>query len=209
MPDLNFVIEKVFPVVHAAAPLLSFKIRIVSSQVDRIHALVLDCKIQVEALPNPPAKFVRDHLEELFGEPSEWAESSHAMPWARASAVVPAFSGGTRCEIEVPCSFDFNVAATKYFYGLEAASAPLQFEFTGTVFTDLRASSIAPAKQVRFALPMRVWSDLMDAHYPESMWLRLPRRVFQRLSRYKAENRIPNWEDVLERLLPASQEAVH
>ena len=37
-------------------------------------------------------------------------------------------------DLPVPCSFDFNVAATKYFYGLEGGEVPLAFLFSGTVF---------------------------------------------------------------------------
>jgi hypothetical protein len=209
VPDLSFAVDNVCPVIHAAVPLLSFKIRIVNADLETVQTAVLDCRIEVEAPPEPLPKFTQDRLQELFGEPSGWAESTHPMPWARANAVVGPFDGSSRCELQVPCSFDFNVAATKYFYGLETSSAPLQFEFTGTCFTDRSAAPIAPSRRARFVLPMSVWSELMDTYYPDSTWLRLPRRVFQRMSQYKIENRIPTWEDVLERLLPTGQEAVH
>ncbi len=40
------------------------------------------------------------------------------MLWTHASAVVPAFAGTTEVDLPVPCTFDFNVATTKYFAGL-------------------------------------------------------------------------------------------
>ena len=208
MPDLSFVIERGSPVLQAAAPMMAFRVRIANQSLERIHAIALDCKIHVEAPSGPPTRHVRDRLEELFGEPSRWASATRPMLWARAGAIVKSFSESAVCEIEVPCSFDFNLAATKFFYGVEAASAPLLFEFSGTAFPDGDPAPIAP-RTARFTLPMSVWSELMENYYPDSTWLRLPRSVFQRLAQFKDENLIPTWEDVLERLLPTPQEAVH
>jgi len=205
--ELSFAVERVSPVIHAACPSLTFQIRIVNAGIDRIHAIALESRIYVLPQPQRPTPSVVDRLEELFGEPSHWAESPKPMAWARASAIVPAFAGSTRFELDVPCSFDFNIAATKFFYGLEAYSVPLRFDFTGTIFGDRNNAQIAP-RQARFDLPVAAWTDLMDAYYPHSMWLRLPRNVFQRMNQFRIENRIPTWEDVLERLLPAGQEAV-
>lgn len=209
MPDLSFAVERVSPVAHAAAPMLTFHVRIVNAGIERINAIVLDSRIQVEAPRRPPSAQVNDRLEELFGEPSHWADSVQTMPWARATAVVAPFAGSTRCDIDVPCSFDFNVAATKYFYGLNASSVPLRIDFTGTIFSDGKVIQIARGKQARFSMPACAWTDLMDAYYPQSVWLRLPRDVFHRMNQYKIDHKIPTWEDVLERLLPAGQEAVH
>src|SRR5579871_2644588 len=170
VPDLTFAVERVSPVVHAVSPQMIFHVRIVNAGVERINAIVLDCKLHIEPPRRPPSAQANDRLEELFGEPSHWADSAQSMPWARATAVVAPFAGSTRCDLEVPCSFDFNVAATKYFYGLDASSAPLRAEFSGTVFCDGKAIPIPPGKQVRFGLPSRAWTDLMDAYYPHSVW---------------------------------------
>ena len=209
MPDLSFAVERVSPVAHAANPLFTFQIRIVNAGIERINAIALESKIYVEPQPSRPTQPVTDRLEELFGEPSHWADSPKPLLWSRASTIVPVFAGSTRCELDVPCNFDFTVAATKFFYGLEAPGAPLRFDFAGTILCDRQMLAIPEGKRARFMLPVAAWSDLMDSYYPHSMWLRLPRNVFQRMNQYKIENRIPTWEDVLERLLPAGQEAVH
>ena len=47
---------------------------------------------------------------------------------------VPSFAGGTTVNLELPCSFDFNLAATKYFHALEAGEIPITVMFSGTVF---------------------------------------------------------------------------
>ena len=106
----------------------------------------------------------------------------------------------------MPCSFDFNVAATKYFAALEEGEIPLCFLFSGTVFYQaedggLQVAPISLEKQADFRLPVAVWKQMMDHYYPHSTWLCLDRDVFDRLSRYKAGNGLPTWEQAIESLL--------
>jgi hypothetical protein len=54
--------------------------------------------------------------------------------WTHASVVAPQFTGSSIVSLQVPCTFDFNVAATKYFYALEDGEIPLDFLFSGSVF---------------------------------------------------------------------------
>ena len=50
MPDLDFAILGAEAVPYAAAPLLSFKLRVRNSQPDEnISAIMLQCQIQIEA----------------------------------------------------------------------------------------------------------------------------------------------------------------
>ena len=58
----------------------------------------------------------------------------------------------------VPCTFDFNVAATKYFHGLSEGDLPLNFLFSGTVFyaggsERLQVAPISWEKEAKFKLP--------------------------------------------------------
>ncbi len=209
MANLSFTVDRVSAELDAACPTLNFQIRAEQKSLEKIQAVVLESRIFVEPRAQPLSRGALDRLEDLFGESSQWATSNRPLTWARASAILPAFSGSARFDLEVPCSFDFNVASTKFFYGLEAPSAMLRFDFSGTIFVDRQAVALPAGLQSRFELPVAIWSDLMDAYYPHSMWLRLPRNVFHRMNQYRMENQIPTWEDVLERLLPSGQEAVH
>ena len=49
---------------------------------------------------------------------------------------------------------------------------------------------------------------MMDIYYPNTAWLCLRRDVFERLYQYKVEHGIPTWEQAMERILPALEEAV-
>ena len=76
----------------------------------------------------------RERLAELFGPPVRWAPSTSGLSWARVAAAVPAFTGSTTFALEVPCTYDLEVAAAKYFYAVEDGEVPLSFHFNGNVF---------------------------------------------------------------------------
>ena len=118
----------------------------------------------------------------------------------------PLFPECTEVSLPVPCTFDFNVAATKYFAGLTEGEIPVCAQFSGTVFYaqnggPLQVMPIPWDKEVRFRMPVKVWKDLMDTYYPGMAWLCLERDAFDRLYRYKVERGIPTWEQALESLL--------
>ena len=128
------------------------------------------------------------------------------MLWTHASVMVPRFSGSTLTEIPVPCTFDFNVAATKYFQASRAGPAAvlsIQRRSLSAGGCTLQVSPISWSKEAKYRLPVKVWKDLMDLYYPNSAWLALRRDTFERLYRYKVSEGIPTWEEALERALDA------
>jgi len=134
------------------------------------------------------------------------------MLWTHASTVVTPFQGSALVELPVTCTFDFNVAATKYFAGLEDGEVPLIMLFSGTVFYEadegaLQVSQISWDKEAKYQLPVSVWQEMMNFYYPNSAWLSLRRDVFDRLNQYKMRRGIPTWEGALESLLPTVEEA--
>jgi hypothetical protein len=176
-----------------------------------IHSVALRCQIQLEAARRQYSAEDQKQLRDLFGEPERWAQTLKTMLWTHASVVAPSFQGTAVVDLPVPCTFDFNVAATKYFYGLEDGDVPLAFLFSGTVFyADTEgALQVAPIpwdKEARFRLPIKAWREMMNIYYPNSAWLCLRRDVFERLYQYKINHAIPSWEQALERLLPKLEE---
>ena len=152
-------------------------------------------------------------MRDLFGEPERWGQTLKTLLWTHTSTIVPAFSDTTLVNLPVPCTFDFNVAATKYFAGLEEGEVPLCVQFSGTVFYThndgpLQVMPIPWDKEVHFRMPVKVWRDLMDTYYPGTAWLCLEREAFERLYRYKVERGIPTWEQALESLFRAAEEEV-
>ena len=211
MPDLSFLIEDVEAPRFAAAPLLLFKLRVTNADPDElVHAVILHCQIQIEAVRRRYAPAEQERLCDLFGEPERWSKTLRTMHWTHASLSVPSFSGGAVVDLPVPCTYDFDVAAAKYFHGVEDGDVPLAFLFSGNIFYAagdgaLQVVQIPWEKEANFRLPIRVWKQMMDSYYPNSAWLRLQRDVFDRLYEYKLRRGLPTWEQALESLLPASE----
>ena len=197
----------------AATPELIFKLRVGNRFVDeRIHTIALRAQIQIETTRRRYTPEEQNRMLDLYGEPERWSQTLKTLLWTHANVVVPAFQGETIVDLHVPCTFDFNVAATKYFAGLSAGEIPLCFQFSGTVFYapsggSLQVGPISWDQEARFKLPVSLWRKMMDSHYPNTAWLCLRRDVFERLNQYKTQRGIPTWEQVMETML-AEEEAV-
>jgi Family of unknown function (DUF6084) len=211
MPDLTFTIEDAVVVSFAAAPTLAFKLRIDNADPgETIHTVALRCQIQIDATRRRYTQEERGRMRDLFGEPARWSQTLRSLLWTNANIVVPGFQGSTLADLPVHCTFDFNVAATKYFEGLTEGEIPLHVMFSGTVFyadSDevLQVVPISWEQETRFALQLKVWRDMMDSYYPNSVWLSLRRDVFERLYQYKRQHGIPTWDQALEKVLPVEE----
>jgi hypothetical protein len=214
MPDLDFRIESVAPVPYAAAPTLSFKLRVTSTNREEvIHSMVLRAQIHIEVTRRHYTAEEQARLSDLFGEPARWGQTLKTMLWTHVALNVPGFQGETTVEIPVPGTFDFNVASTKYFHGLSEGDLPLNFLFSGTVFyrgeqDELQVAPISWEKEAKFRLPLKVWKQMIDEYYPNTAWLCLRRDAFERLYEYKVRNGIPTWEEVIERIFQNADEPV-
>ena len=140
----------------------------------------------------------------------KFAEEENVSEIADAISLL-ARTEGILVDLPVPCTFDFNVAATKYFYALEGGEAPLSLLFSGTVFHAaedgaLQVAQIPWEKEAHFRLPVPAWKGMMEHYYPNSAWLCLRKDVFDRLYRYKVGRGLPTWEQALEGHLPTTDE---
>lgn len=213
VPDLSFQIEGVEASPFAASPLLNFKLRISNANAEEaIQTVALRCQVQIEATRRHYSSEEQERLRDLFGEPERWGQTLRTMLWTHTSLIVTPFTASTSVDLPVPCSFDFNVAAVKYFAGLENGEVPLCLQFSGTVFYtslsgQLQAAQIPWNKEAKYRLPVALWREMMEIYYPNSAWLCLRRDVFDRLHRYKMSHGLPTWEQVIERLLPRNEEA--
>jgi hypothetical protein len=211
MPDINFQVEGIEVVANSASPLLAFKLRLAAAPEQTIHTVALRCQIQLEVTRRKYSVEDQERLLDLFGEPGRWGQTLRSLLWTHVNLVVPSFTGSTVVDLPVPCTFDFNVAATKYFDGLAEGEVPVCLQFSGTVFYagregNLQVAPISWDKEARFKLPVKIWRDMMEAYYPNSAWLCLHRDVFDQLYQYKVKHGIPTWEEVIERIIPVPVE---
>jgi hypothetical protein len=211
MPDLSFKIEEASVIPFAVAPTLAFKLRIENAIVgETVHTVALRCQIQIDVTRRRYTEQEQGRMRDLFGEPDRWSQTLRSLLWTHANVVVPGFQSSTTVDLPVPCTFDFNVAATKYFEGLTDGEIPLHLMFSGTVFyadtnDALQVVPISWEQEARFKLPVKIWRDMMDSYYPNSVWLNLRRDIFERLYQYKTQHGIPTWEQALEKILPVEE----
>ncbi len=214
MPDLDFQIESAEVTPYAAAPQVALKLRITNSDPEEtIHTVALRSQIQIEVTRRHYTSDEQEKLRDLFGEPDRWGQTLRSLLWTHAPVVVPSFAGETVVDLPIPCTFDFNVAATKYFYGLQDGVIPLCLMFSGTVFYakgggGLQVAPISWNKEARFKLPVQIWRHVIEAFYPNTAWLCLRRDAFERLYQYKVRKGIPTWEQAIEELLLAQEGVV-
>ncbi len=212
MPELNFQVEGANVVPFSASPQLAFKLRVSNATAGEIvHTVALRCQILIEVTRRKYSPAEQSQLRDLFGEPERWSQTLRNMLWTHASTIVPSFQRDVQVDLPVPCTFDFNVAATKYFYALGNGEIPLLLQFSGNVFyapeqgAPLQVAPISWDKESKFRLPVSVWRDMMDSYYPNTAWMNLRRDVFDRLYQYKVRHGIPTWEETLERMLPVEE----
>jgi hypothetical protein len=208
VPDLTFQVKEAEPQPFSASPLLNFKLLVSNANVkEQIQTIALRCQIQIESTRRTYSAQEQEQLLDLFGEPSRWSQTLRTMLWTHTSTVVTAFTGSVLADLSVPCTFDFNVAATKYFAGLSDGKVPLCLQFSGTIFYiaddgALQATQIPWSCEAKYQLPVQVWKEMMDIYYPNSAWLCLRRDIFERLYKYKRQQGLPTWEQALESILP-------
>jgi hypothetical protein len=207
-PSLRFRVEDARPEPVAATPTLAFTLAVESAHAVRAVALDVQVRIAAAARGYDPAAQAR--LVGLFGAPAEWARSVQSLLWTRASVQVPPFTGAARVVLPIACTYDLEVAAATYFQALEDGDVPLEFLFSGTVFDageggGLRVHRIPWDAEAAYRLPVRVWRETMDRHFPGTAWLRLGREAYARLVAWKARHAVPTWERAIEALLDAAE----
>jgi uncharacterized protein DUF6084 len=205
MPDLHFAVEGAEATPNTATPQITFKLRINNSEIQPVHSIALRVQVQIEPVRRRYTAQEQENLKELFGEAERWSTSLHPLLWANVNLNLSGFSGDTLVDLQVPCTFDFNVAVTKYIYGLEKGELPISFLFSGTVFyagtVGLQVAQIPWDREAAYRLPVRVWKEMMDRFYPNTAWIALRRDVFDRLYEFKSRHGLATWEQALERMM--------
>jgi hypothetical protein len=194
---------------YAAVPTLAFRLAVAETTGEPVHAIALRIQIQLEPRQRHYTPAEQDRLFELFGEPARWGETLRTIVWTHGTLMVPGFHASAEVDLPVTCTYDFEVAAAKYFHGLDEGEIPLVLLFSGTIFTKgqsgFSVEQIPWEREARYRLPVAVWRELMDLYYPDSAWLRLRREVFDELQRFKARRALPTWEDAIGALLDAAE----
>ena len=206
-PELDFEVKDGGVLEHAAVPTLRFDLGIASvSGPAQVRSVALNVEVRIAATRRGYDRSEQDKLFELFGQASEWGRNLRTLHWTGLTTNVPPFTGATRVELPVTCTYDLEVNASRYLNALEDGEVPLEFLFSGTVFYAdpagrLQIGRIGWDKEATYRLPVTAWRAMMDRYYPDSAWLRLPREQFEALCAYRARRALPTWEATFDSLL--------
>lgn len=204
-PELDFRVERVEALQHAVVPTLAFGVRVDAGEA-QIRSLALDVQVRIAAQRRSYDEGERERLFEVFGPPAGWHRSLRSLRWTTATLNVPPFAGATTVELAVPCTYDFDVVATKYLHALGGGNVPVELLFSGTVFFTgeggrLQVVRLPWDREAGCALPVRVWREALESAFPGTAWLRVRSDVFDRLQAYKSKRALLTWDAALEELL--------
>ncbi|MFF8293311.1 DUF6084 family protein [Streptomyces sp. NPDC016309] len=209
MTDFTFTCTGVRADPYAAGPTLVFRLRVTASERARVHALALRCQIRIEPVRRGYGDAEATRLTDLFGERSRWGSSLNPVQFAQVSVMVPGFTGEVETDLVVPCTYDMDIASTRYFHALEEGEVPLLMLFSGTAFTGAGGFRVEPVpwdKEAAFRMPVKTWREMVDQHFPGSGWIRLPRDTMDALLAHRSRRALPSWEATVEALLDAAGE---
>lgn len=206
-PQPEFAVTGAAHLAFAAAPTMVFTVTASEPSGLEIQSMALSVQVMIDPARRGYDEDTRARLAELFGPPASWAPSTQGLSWARVTAAVPAFRAETIFALELPCTYDLEVAATKYFYAVEEGVVPLSFHFYGTVFYTaadgrLQMTPVPWSSSAQFGMPVSAWREMIAEHYPGGGWIRLGARTLEALNARRAERGL-TFERLIEELLDA------
>ncbi|WP_029112610.1 DUF6084 family protein [Mycobacterium sp. URHB0044] len=205
MSDVTFAVLDVTPEPYAVTPVLTARIGVAAVGEDPVHAIALRCQVRIEPLRRGYTDEEAVGLLDMFGPRERWGTTQHNFLFLHSSTMVQGFTGATQVDLPLECTYDFEVTSAKYFHALRDGNIPLQFLFSGTVFTkgenNFAVQQIPWDREDHYAMPVTVWHDLMAKHYPNTGWLRLNRDTIEALAAYKSTHGMLGFDDTITELL--------
>lgn len=208
IPEPEFEIATAAHLAFAAGPTMVFQALANEPGGHEIQSLALSVQVMIEPAKRGYDPDTRGRLGELFGPPARWAASTQGLQWAHVSVVVPAFRESATFAIEVPCTYDLEVATVKYFYALEGGEVPLAFHFSGQVFYRgpegrLQVTFVPWSRSAHFRMPVEAWKAMIAEHYPGVGWARLSDDTLRALNERRAARGLPTFDAAVRELLDA------
>lgn len=206
MPELSFEVTGARALEPAAVPTLCFQVLVRSGGPTPVRSAALNVQLRIAATRRGYDPAARQRLAELFGNAEQWGRSLRSLHWANLTVNLGPFSGEASIELPVACTYDLEVTATRYFAALQDGEVPVELLFGGSVFYldehgALQVEPIPWDREAEWRLPVAVWREAIDRHFPDSGWLRLGRDSLDRLHAYRARHALLSWEETVDSLL--------
>ncbi|MEV0179751.1 DUF6084 family protein [Streptomyces sp. NPDC050625] len=210
MTALSFACTGVRADRYAAGPTLVFRLRITKPDDEPVHALLLNCQLRIEPARRGYDGGEAEALTDLFGERSRWGSTLQPVQFAQVPLMVTGFTRETEADLVVPCTYDMDIAATRYLDALSGGEVPLLMLFSGTAFTGKGGFRVEPVpwdREATFRMPVATWREMVEQHFPGCGWIRLPRDTMVALLAFRSRRALPSWEATVRALLDETRSA--
>ena len=217
-PEMTFEILGATHEPFAAQPTLRFELGASEPSNREIYAITLTAQINFDPARRDYDAATKDDLYELFGAPERWPSTTRSFLWTNAKTLVHSFSGAITFGLEVPCTADLEMVASRYIQALPDGEVPLSFHFTGRVLY------AAPNRQVQvvhlpwttkaeYRMPVSVFRNMIKHHHGESGFTNLHNDTIEALKAYKRQRGLHTFDacvlDLIERApAPDPEEAI-
>jgi len=195
---------------YAVVPQMFMTLRISETNGRRVEAIALRCQIRIEPARRRYSDDEAERLNDLFGDTQRWADTLKPVQFTNVPIMVPGFTGSTEIDLPVPLTYDMEIGATRYFAGLDEGEVPLLLLFSGSVFTvadgKMSVTQVPWSKEATYRLPISIWREAIDAHFPNSSWIKLSTTAMDELLRFKLRRGLPTWESAVLALLDEAAE---
>lgn len=211
LPELDFSFDSARAVSHAMAPTVRLDLRVANRGDTEVHSLLLDTQVRIAPRRRTYGEDEEARLIDLFGSREQWGASMQGLLWTSTTLYVPRLEEEAVVELDLGCSYDFEVSANRYLAALEDGEIPIEALFSGTVFYAgengrPQVARLPLDREASFGLPVAEWRAAIDRHFPGSAWMRLSRESFDRLNAYRSQRMLASWEAVVDDLLAAREE---
>ncbi|MFV8165020.1 DUF6084 family protein [Mycobacterium sp. 134] len=202
---VTFAVLDIAPEPYAVTPILTARVGVAAVGEDPVHAIALRCQVRIEPLRRSYTEAEAAGVLDLFGPRERWGTTQRNFLWQHSTAMIPGFTGSTQVELPLECTYDLEVVGAKYLHALDDGMVPLQFLFSGTVFTrgtrGFAVQQVPWDREDHFDMPVAVWQQLMAQHFPDTGWLRLRHDTLTELANYKARWGMLSFEEAIDNLL--------
>jgi len=211
MADLTFDCIGAQAERYAVMPTITLTLRISETSGQRIDTIALRTQIRIEPARRRYTPAEEQRLHDLFGDTARWADTLKPMQFTNVSTMVTSFAGSIEVQIPINFSYDLEVGSGRYFASLESGEIPLLLLFSGTIFSVVagrfQVQQVPWSKAAVYRLPVSVWREAVDVHFPNSAWITMSRQTFDDLQRFKTRRALPTWDSTVTALLAESADA--
>ena len=173
--DLDFTCTGADADRYAATPTILLHLRITETTGTPVHALALRCQIRIEPIRRRYNDEEAEGLADLFGDRSRWGETLKPLQLAFVTQMVPGLHRLDRRR--PPPAVQLRLRRRRAQVPVRgarrrrAAVAAVQRDDLHRRPGHRSVTPVAWQKETTYSLPVAVWRDAMDQHFPGAAWL--------------------------------------